>query len=274
MEKTVYKITNNINGKIYIGQTNNLKRRIQEHKHDKRKDTYLYRAIHKYGWENFSVEILYQGEDYNQEEKKWIAYYEAQNRDKGYNLVSGGQDSSGEDNPGAVLTQQQADRIIELLKDENDLSCEQIAEEAETSVKNVYNINSGVAWATDNIQYPIRQLMNVLTDEIVGEIYRLLLQTEMKYEEIGKIYNIPAYRVYLINNGKSYRKDGYTYPLRDLQQEQREAAKYIIYLLSNTKLMFKEISELTGKSISIISRINLGKNWVQEGIQYPIRKYK
>lgn len=69
MEKYVYKIENNINHKIYIGQTNNLERRIKEHRHDKRMNHPIYNAIHKYGWDNFSVETLYFGEDYNTKEK-------------------------------------------------------------------------------------------------------------------------------------------------------------------------------------------------------------
>lgn len=69
LEKYVYKITNNITGKVYIGQTNNLKRRIQEHKHDKRCNHPMYTEIHKYGFENFDVEVLYFGSNYDEEEK-------------------------------------------------------------------------------------------------------------------------------------------------------------------------------------------------------------
>ena len=53
----VYKITNNINGKSYIGQTVNLKKRLCEHKRA-RKNTAISHAINKYGFLNFSVEIL------------------------------------------------------------------------------------------------------------------------------------------------------------------------------------------------------------------------
>ena len=116
MVKYIYKITNNINGKIYIGQTNDLKRRTQEHKHDKRKDKYLYRAIKKYGWDNFSVDILYYGEDYNKEEKKWIEFYGSRNREKGYTVAEGGQDNSGEHNPASVLTQQEVDTSPNFLQ--------------------------------------------------------------------------------------------------------------------------------------------------------------
>ena len=59
-----------INGKSYIGQTNNLKRRFQEHLHDKRKGHPIHLALNKYGKENFTYEVLYHGENYNEEEIK------------------------------------------------------------------------------------------------------------------------------------------------------------------------------------------------------------
>lgn len=52
----VYKATNNINNKVYIGiTTKTLEHRKSIHKKDsKTKDTYFYKAIRKYGFENFS----------------------------------------------------------------------------------------------------------------------------------------------------------------------------------------------------------------------------
>ena len=57
----IYKATNLINGKSYIGQTNNFNRRKREHKRyglhpDKNKTnktSYFYSAIFKYGFESF-----------------------------------------------------------------------------------------------------------------------------------------------------------------------------------------------------------------------------
>lgn len=53
----IYKITNLINGKIYVGQTKRtLKARIYQHIH--RSESAISLAIQKYGWENFKAEII------------------------------------------------------------------------------------------------------------------------------------------------------------------------------------------------------------------------
>lgn len=58
----VYKITNEVDGKFYIGSTNNLIKRYYTHIHDIRsgKNTCvkLIRAVSKYGEENFKFEIV------------------------------------------------------------------------------------------------------------------------------------------------------------------------------------------------------------------------
>nr|DAN84845.1 MAG TPA: intron associated endonuclease [Caudoviricetes sp.] len=58
----IYKITNDINNKIYIGQTNKpAKKRFQRHIQDavsNRLDTHLARAIRKYGKEHFHIEVI------------------------------------------------------------------------------------------------------------------------------------------------------------------------------------------------------------------------
>ena len=54
MKKSIYKITNLINQKAYIGQTNNIQRRFREHKNmsvaqDEENTKILYNAFKKYG---------------------------------------------------------------------------------------------------------------------------------------------------------------------------------------------------------------------------------
>jgi group I intron endonuclease len=60
----IYKITNNINNKIYIGQTSNFRKRIHTHIHlSKDSKIPISLAIKKYGKENFSYEIICECED-------------------------------------------------------------------------------------------------------------------------------------------------------------------------------------------------------------------
>lgn len=91
----IYKITNNINGKIYIGQTvQTLKARWAKHRWHVKHNTnrHLYDSMRYYGIENFSMEVLEETtkEELNDKEIWWIAKFESTNRDIGYNLTEGG----------------------------------------------------------------------------------------------------------------------------------------------------------------------------------------
>lgn len=59
-----------------------------------KKCVYFYRAIKKYGWENFEHIVLEENinslEKANEREKFWIAFYNATNKEKGYNCTTGG----------------------------------------------------------------------------------------------------------------------------------------------------------------------------------------
>lgn len=63
---TVYILTNNINGKQYVGVTGrNLKQRLAEHKSSIKATTKISKAIKKHGWENFSHEVLHEHHDFS-----------------------------------------------------------------------------------------------------------------------------------------------------------------------------------------------------------------
>lgn len=103
----IYKITNNINGKIYIGQSNNIQRRFLEHKNRGATSRIpVDIAIQKYGKENFSFEVIEECtiEQLNQKEMYWISYFNSV--ENGYNcLVGGDQQSIGSNNGRAILTE-------------------------------------------------------------------------------------------------------------------------------------------------------------------------
>lgn len=91
----IYKVTNKLNGKIYIGQTiQSLQKRWSHHCHDKKRCCRaLANAIAKYGCENFTVEqidVACNREELDAKEIYWIKFYDSMNPKKGYNLLGGG----------------------------------------------------------------------------------------------------------------------------------------------------------------------------------------
>lgn len=88
----IYKITNKINNKSYIGQTTrSLKDRIKQHL--KRKDCLAIKnAIDKYGIESFDITIIDKAEnieELNKKESEYIAQFKTL-YPEGYNLNTGG----------------------------------------------------------------------------------------------------------------------------------------------------------------------------------------
>lgn len=88
----IYKVTNKINGKIYIGQTvNSLKKRISEHVRSN--VGYFSKALKKYGKQGFDFSIIETCETktmLNEREIYWIGYCNSI-FPNGYNLTSGGE---------------------------------------------------------------------------------------------------------------------------------------------------------------------------------------
>jgi group I intron endonuclease len=95
----IYLITNPFNGKVYVGKTIHYKKRMSGHKYSgKNPKHYFSNAIRKYGWENFTKEILIDEvpeEDLDNLEINYIAFYDSSNREKGYNGTKGGEGASG-----------------------------------------------------------------------------------------------------------------------------------------------------------------------------------
>lgn len=91
----VYKISNNINDKVYIGvTTRTIEERFAEHKYriEERNSIHLYQAMKKYGKENFKIELIDTAnskEEMFEKEKYYIKYYDSYNN--GYNLTYGGE---------------------------------------------------------------------------------------------------------------------------------------------------------------------------------------
>lgn len=93
--KNIYKITNILDNKIYIGQTkHNINKRFNQHKNDSKKiklqNRPLYKAINEYGIENFKIELIEvcSNDIAYEREKFWIEFYNSFKN--GYNSTMGG----------------------------------------------------------------------------------------------------------------------------------------------------------------------------------------
>ena len=86
----IYKITNKINGKCYIGATMDFKRRVRDYK-SVGNDSPIHRAMNEYGYENFTFENLerFPREHLEKREITWIAAYNTF-AGEGYNMTAGG----------------------------------------------------------------------------------------------------------------------------------------------------------------------------------------
>lgn len=86
----IYKITNKINGKSYIGQSIDILQRWSQHKRSKDFNNPLYLDMEEYGQQNFIYEIIEEclRRELNEKEKFWINYYDSYRN--GYNRTCGG----------------------------------------------------------------------------------------------------------------------------------------------------------------------------------------
>ena len=155
----IYKITNQVNGKVYIGQSINIKQRWKNHKKDafweKGEDYHypLYKAMRKYGLANFSFEVLEEcnREQLNEKEIFYISQYNAYG--KGYNQNAGGNSAPHSIKLDVDIVKQ----IITLLKTTNHSNTE-LAKKFQISEGMIRAINSGECWPQPNEKYPLRVL--------------------------------------------------------------------------------------------------------------------
>lgn len=160
----IYKITNLINRKVYIGQSANIKRRWKDH----RKEAFwesspyynypLYRAIRKYGLDNFSFEVIEEcdASELNTKEKFYITQYDSYKT--GYNQTEGGDSVTHN----FKLTQQQVLEIIQRLKTTHD-NIYAIARDFNVGGTTIHYINKGQQYPQPNETYPIRPHLAKLT---------------------------------------------------------------------------------------------------------------
>lgn len=191
----IYKATNKINNKVYIGQTHKtLEERMRRHKNDsKKQNSYFYRAIRKYGWENFIWEIIDTAntdEELNEKEQYWIKFYNSSdNKNKGYNSTSGADNNY-------TITKYERLRRSERAKGSNNPMYGKPGTWlgktfSDSHRKNLSNSLKGrkVPWATGKNHWLSKPLINLNTGEIFNTIQEAANAYCVNRESISKQIN-------------------------------------------------------------------------------------
>ena len=297
----IYKI-NFPNGKSYIGLSNNIERRINEHNQEAKNPIYpIHKAIKKYYGIielDKNVEVLELIDSSNrvlmqEREKYWIDYYHTYlTQEKGYNLTPGGDGASlGIHNSSAKLKQEQLEQVYDLLIN-SDYYIYQIAELFFISSEAISKINVGKSYYNEKLAYPLRtdtkfkkghfvekgvnNHLSKLKEEQINEIYILLKTSNLSLREIAKQYEVSYSVISAINRGLRYNKPNYSYPVRKENRGNmkidEETLKLIINDIANSKDSLTKIAKKYFVSKDTIYRINKGENYFKEDITYPIRK--
>lgn len=197
----IYKITNNINGKVYIGKTNNtIKERFNEHIIDSKKSSKekrpLYRAMNKYGIENFIVEKVEEC-DYsivNEREKFWIEYYGSFK--DGYNATLGGDGKSYLDYELIYNTYNKTKSLVKTAK---------ICNCNEDSVRMIIKLKGISSLQIQENNRANRSKNVAMIDKITGEVIRVFTGTW----EAGRFLGKGQQHIQEVCQGK--RKSAYGY---------------------------------------------------------------
>lgn len=151
----IYKITNNLNNKSYIGQSIHIEKRWEEHLYKSSKSSLIQYVIYKYGKENFTFEILEECliEELDNKEIFYISLYDTYFN--GYNETTGGQGLEKGFNTCLKISKEDLLKIYDLLQNTSTPQKE-IAQQFNVGEDVISTINHGKSRRLPNYSYPLR----------------------------------------------------------------------------------------------------------------------
>jgi len=254
MNNTVYTYTNAFNGKMYIGITNNVARRKKEHKNGKHPNSKFFKAIKKYGFNNFEYsEIM---SNLSREEATLLECYLIACGDSfknGYNATPGGDGgatSVGVKNASSKITEE---TVIKILED--NCSTADAAKKYNTSEGIVYNVRKGNTWThvlgDRNTKY--KNGLFVINEKIA----LLVINDNISNKKASEKYNISKYHVRSIRQALCWknldRSTAPKYPNENFKINEAEAKEIIRNPCSNS-----ECAKIYGVSRQYINMIRTG----------------
>lgn len=274
MVNYIYCYTNKINNKKYVGQTNNIARRIKEHRSNSFNpksvsyNNIIHKAIRKYGEESFDIEVLEtlidkSYEEVNEREIYWIKEKESLISQHGYNVLEGGKNAWHS----SLLNQKEVKEIKDMIKKGSPYS--EICNKFGLSKTFISGINNGLYFHDSSQHYPLMSYR--VEEDIYDSLIEDLEKPEMTFKQLSEYYGLAESTIKKFNYGTL--RHGYyngEYPIRKLTPSAYKAQLIIDYLI-NTSLSKSEIVALTESSDETVRRINLGKSHKREDLIYPLR---
>lgn len=135
---------------------------------------------------------------------------------------------------------------------------------------NGYNLAAGGGW------YPhLSDLWHhdakIKSEDELMEIYDALLYSDRTLTEIGNQYGVNYNVIFDINRGITYRREGYTYPLREFSLS-KEKLDRLTFDLKYSNYSYDELAVMYGVSKQQVKAINYGLSWHRDYLSYPLRR--
>ena len=271
----IYLYTNKNNGKKYVGQTNNLQRRIREHrsvafnKKSGNYNDYFHQALRKHTEEAFDITILYEGnctqEELDQKEQFFIKTLHSHVSEWGYNLTWGGQGYK-------ATSKYPGEDIKECLR--SGMKYKDIQDKFKCSFSFISSINYGLRFYDPDQNYPIYNYRNFDPDTIYPQMVTLLQDPRYRFQEIADKLECSYATVKAFNSGKLRPGEFWDgeYPIRDRYFCDRPQWYHARELLLTTNIPSRTIGrEICHISDKKMTEINQGLCLHDPSIKYPIR---
>ena len=287
----IYKFTNKINGKTYIGQTNNIQKRYNGHKSvsfNKNSSDYnlpFHCAIRKYGIENFDYEVLEEiDENESQEfvderEIFFINEFKSLKDENGYNVTLGGQGFRRK--PLTFEECLQKSKLFtkeEILDIQNRLINDEEFEDIEAfyapRLKHSFlgNINCGWNFKNPDLDYPLKKHAKSKFSQKQIQAIKARIKEDISYSQIAKEFGIKSLGfISGINSGRYFFDKHDTYPLCEKECRKTEWVEEAFYKILFSEKSIRIIAEEMGKAESTLKKIGQGRSHRKEGYKYPIR---
>lgn len=201
----VYKITNTLNGKVYIGQTVDYRKRKVGHfsylRRNAHRNRYLQKSFNKYGESSFKMEIIKECavDELDKLEIYYMRKYNSIDKTLGYNMVIGGNTNKSfpdyirqkmsRSQKGRIISEEHRKRIGKWHKGKT-ISPKDIEKANKTKKDNQIQwgeTNPNAVLTNDDVEKLIKDMLNGLTVEDVMKKYKCSRQT---------VYGITRNRTY------------------------------------------------------------------------------